>query len=329
MKVSGSAVLNAPVDQVWAAFNDPAVLARTLPGCQELREVGPDAYKMTITAGVASIKGTYEGDVALTQQNPPGSFVLKAAGAGAPGTVSADVAVNLVDSPPAAPPTYDADAVVGGVIGGVGQRMLTGVAKKMAGQFFQAVDADIAGVRAPPPSRRRRPRRAGRAGRRCPGRCRCRAGRPRPRRAGRRAGARQGLPRRHPRRRGDRPGRRGRRRHRREALTMRAFTAAAVQIAPVPGPLSPDTVKANIDRCVDWLTRCVEATRAELVVLPESATTGFTPNCSPEELWDLVTELPGAVIEPIQAAAPASASTSASAPTSGAPSVAWSTTPAR
>ena len=77
MKVSGSAVLNAPVDQVYAAFNDPAVLARTLPGCQELREVGPDAYKMTITAGVASIKGTYEGDVALTQQNPPGSFVLQ------------------------------------------------------------------------------------------------------------------------------------------------------------------------------------------------------------------------------------------------------------
>jgi uncharacterized protein len=150
MKVSGSAVLNAPVEQVWAAFNDPAVLARTLPGCQELREVGPDAYRMTISAGVASIKGTYEGDVALTQQDPPGSFVLKAAGTGAPGTVSADVAVNLADSPSGGTNlTYDADAVVGGPIGGVGQRMLTGVARKMAGQFFQAVDADIAGERAP------------------------------------------------------------------------------------------------------------------------------------------------------------------------------------
>ena len=152
MKVSGSATLNAPVDQVWAAFNDPAVLARTLPGCQELREVGPDAYKMTITAGVASIKGTYEGDVALTQQNPPGSFVLKASGAGAPGTVSADVTVLLEQSATGGTNlTYDADAVVGGVIGGVGQRMLTGVAKKMAGQFFTAVDNDIAGVRVAAP----------------------------------------------------------------------------------------------------------------------------------------------------------------------------------
>jgi predicted amidohydrolase len=88
-----------------------------------------------------------------------------------------------------------------------------------------------------------------------------------------------------------------------EGDDMRAFTAAAVQIAPVPGPLSTEGVLANIKKCVDWLTRCVEATEADLVVLPESATTGFTPGCSPEELWDLVSELPGPVIAPIQAAA--------------------------
>jgi len=150
MKISGTAVLNAPVDQVWTAFNDPAVLARTIPGCLELHEVGPDSYTMTVIAGVASIKGTYEGNVAITEQNAPSSFVLKAAGAGAPGTVGADVKISLLGSAAGGTDlSYDADAVVGGVIGGVGQRMLTGVAKKMAGQFFAAVDADIAGIRAP------------------------------------------------------------------------------------------------------------------------------------------------------------------------------------
>jgi carbon monoxide dehydrogenase subunit G len=156
MKISGTAALNAPVDQVWAAFNDPAVLARTLPGCQELHEVGPDSYRMTITAGVASIKGTYEGEVALIEQDPPGSFVLRASGTGAPGTVGADVRFSLKESATGGTDLgYDADAVVGGVIGGVGQRMLTGVAKKMAGQFFAAVDADIAGVRVLVPAERR------------------------------------------------------------------------------------------------------------------------------------------------------------------------------
>ena len=86
---------------------------------------------------------------------------------------------------------------------------------------------------------------------------------------------------------------------------MRAFTAAALQIAPVAGPLSSEAVTANLAKCVDWLTRCVEATGAELVVLPETATTGFTPGCPPEELWDLVSELPGPVIAPIQVAAAA------------------------
>ncbi|GAA6526199.1 carbon-nitrogen hydrolase family protein [Intrasporangium sp. DVR] len=81
---------------------------------------------------------------------------------------------------------------------------------------------------------------------------------------------------------------------------MRAFTAAAIQVAPLAGPLTRETIRGNLDRCVDFTRRCVDATGAELVVLPESATTGFTPGCSTEELWDLVTELPGAMIEPIQ-----------------------------
>jgi hypothetical protein len=111
---------------------------------------------MTITAGVASIKGTYEGEVALIEQDPPGSFVLRASGTGAPGTVGADVRFSLKESATGGTDLgYDADAVVGGVIGGVGQRMLTGVAKKMAGQFFAAVDADIAGVRVLVPAERR------------------------------------------------------------------------------------------------------------------------------------------------------------------------------
>ena len=150
MKISGTSVLNAPVERVWTAFNDPAVLARTIPGCHVLHQVGPDAYKMTVSVGVASIKGTYEGDVILTEQDPPGSFVLKVIGAGAPGTVGADVLFRLQESAIGGTDlSYEADAVVGGAIGGVGQRMLMGVAKKMASQFFAAVDADIAGIRTP------------------------------------------------------------------------------------------------------------------------------------------------------------------------------------
>lgn len=145
MKISGSATLESSVDQVWNAFMDPAVLARTLPGCESLTETGPDAYAMRVTAGVAAVKGTYDGTVAISDKQEPGSFTMKAQGAGGPGTIAADVAVRLAPSASGGTDlTYDADAIVGGVIGGVGQRMLTGVTKKMAGEFFNAVDRDIA-----------------------------------------------------------------------------------------------------------------------------------------------------------------------------------------
>lgn len=151
MKVNGSAVLHATPDAVYAALNDPAVLSGTIPGCESLTALGDDRYAMAVTAGVASIKGTYEGEVALSQQQPPTSFVLHAKGSGAPGTVDTTVTVTLADAGDGSTLLeYAADAAVGGMVGGVGQRMLGSVAKKMAGQFFGNVDDVLTGVRPDP-----------------------------------------------------------------------------------------------------------------------------------------------------------------------------------
>ncbi len=145
MKVAGQAVLNAPVDAVWSALLDPSVLVRTIPGCEVLEATGENAYAMTVSAGVASIRGTYAGTCTLSDLVPHQSLVMRAEGAGAPGTVAADVAVRFSDNGDGTTGVaYDADAVVGGMIGGVGQRMLTAVSKRMAGEFFGAVDAAIA-----------------------------------------------------------------------------------------------------------------------------------------------------------------------------------------
>jgi uncharacterized protein len=72
--------------------------------------------------------------------------VMKLQGAGAPGTIGADVSVGFADAGDGRTTiTYDADAVVGGMVGGVGQRMLTSVSRRMAGEFFGNVDSAIAG----------------------------------------------------------------------------------------------------------------------------------------------------------------------------------------
>jgi uncharacterized protein len=150
VNLDGSAVLHASPEDVWRALTDPAVLARTIPGCLALERVGEDSYRMDVAVGVGAVKGTYAGEVHLTDQERPKSYVMHASGAGAAGQVRATVTIELAPSEDSSTVlTYSADAVVGGPVAGVGQRMITGVAKRMAAQFFTAVDAELTGVVVP------------------------------------------------------------------------------------------------------------------------------------------------------------------------------------
>jgi deaminated glutathione amidase len=81
------------------------------------------------------------------------------------------------------------------------------------------------------------------------------------------------------------------------------FVAAALQLAPAAGPLTPDTVKANVEAALDLARRCVDATGAALVVAPETVTTGFAPGLDATDLWDLVGPIPGPLTEGAQALA--------------------------
>ena len=79
---------------------------------------------------------------------------------------------------------------------------------------------------------------------------------------------------------------------------MQEFVAACVQIA-----IAPNDVGANINKGIMWLEKAVSEHEAELVVFPETVTTGYETNLTPEELWDLVDEAPGRITHDIQAAA--------------------------
>jgi carbon monoxide dehydrogenase subunit G len=147
MKLEGVATVRAEVGRVYRALNDPAVLVRVIPGCQKLEQVGDDRYRATVEAGVAAIKGTFAGEVRLTDRDEPHAFTLHASGAGAPGTVAAVAKVTLADDGDGATRvTYDADATIGGMIGGVGQRMIASVARRTATEFFAGVERELTGI---------------------------------------------------------------------------------------------------------------------------------------------------------------------------------------
>jgi carbon monoxide dehydrogenase subunit G len=156
VKITGSVTVPHPVEAVWDAILDPAVLVRTIPGCSRLETVGENSYAMTVTAGVAAIKGTYDGTAVLSDLTARESLSMRLTGAGAPGTIDATVRVSLAAVEGGTEVAYDADAVVGGMVGGVGQRMLTSVSRRMAGEFFKGIGEAIGGaprgLDTPPPS---------------------------------------------------------------------------------------------------------------------------------------------------------------------------------
>src|SRR5690242_15988153 len=144
MRISGESTVQASPAQVWQALLDPAVLVRTIPGCERLETTGEHAYAMTVTAGVAAIRGTYSGSCSLRDLRPHESLLLTAQGAGAPGTIGAEVEVRFADNGDGTTRvSYDAEAIVGGTIGGVGQRMLGSVSRRLATEFFDNVERTL------------------------------------------------------------------------------------------------------------------------------------------------------------------------------------------
>lgn len=147
MRIEGSSVFKAPIERVWEVFTDPQVLARCTPGCEHLEQIGEDTYQTRLTVGVAAIKGTYTGKLQLQDKNAPNSYRLVVEGTGAPGWVNGSGAFHFEPKGDQTTVTYDWDVQVGGLVAGVGQRVLGGVGKLLIGQFFKSMERELEAAR--------------------------------------------------------------------------------------------------------------------------------------------------------------------------------------
>lgn len=143
MKVEGSYTFKAPRQKVWDVLLDPKIMAQCMPGCESLKEVGPDQYEATMKVGVAAVKGTHKGKVSIREKQAPTHYILSGQGSGGPGFMQGDLTIDLEEKNEETVLRYSTDAKVGGLIAGVGQRMLGGIAKMMVDQFFKKVESFI------------------------------------------------------------------------------------------------------------------------------------------------------------------------------------------
>jgi uncharacterized protein len=137
LKIAGSQHLPIPPEEAYRIMQDPEVLARAIPGCESLEKIGENEYKMKMKMALASISGSFDGKVRITDQTAPTSFRLIVEGAGKIGFVKGDGLLKLAPADGGTEVTYEGDAQVGGTMAAVGQRLIDGTAKMMIKKFFE------------------------------------------------------------------------------------------------------------------------------------------------------------------------------------------------
>jgi carbon monoxide dehydrogenase subunit G len=144
LDIGGTEKFDAPIERLWVALNDPAVLTRCIPGCSEMIPTGEDQYKVILNLKVAAVGGSFEGAIALTDKVEPNSCRITVSGSGTLGQGSGNAKFSLGSGEGGATlMDYGGEGEVGGLVAGVGQRILKGVAKHLIKRFFTALKSDL------------------------------------------------------------------------------------------------------------------------------------------------------------------------------------------
>jgi carbon monoxide dehydrogenase subunit G len=146
MDMTGQYRIPAPREQVWAALNDPTTLKASLPGCQSLEKVSDREFAAVVLAKVGPVQAKFNGNVTLSNLNPPESYTISGEGkGGAAGFAKGGADVTLIEEGEVTVLTYTARADVGGKLAQLGSRLIDGTAKKMADEFFDNFSRQVAG----------------------------------------------------------------------------------------------------------------------------------------------------------------------------------------
>ena len=137
MELADEIVINATIDQVYAALNDPDVLKKCIPGCEELVQHSDTELEAKVVLKVGPVKARFGGEVTLDKSGAPDVFSLSGQGnGGAAGHAKGGADVTLTADGDTTVLKYVAKAQIGGKIAQLGSRLIQGTAKNLAGKFF-------------------------------------------------------------------------------------------------------------------------------------------------------------------------------------------------
>src|SRR5690606_19159206 len=133
LEMSGDYVLPLSREKVYAALNDPEILKKCIPGCEELEKTSDNEFAAVVKLSVGPVSARFKGKVRLEDLDPPNGYRIVGEGeGGVAGFAKGGASVQLTEVPEGTNLSYKAEANVGGKIAQLGQRLLAGTAKKIA-----------------------------------------------------------------------------------------------------------------------------------------------------------------------------------------------------
>ena len=144
MELTGRRVL--PVDRatVWRALNDPEVLHKAVPGCESLERVGEDEFAAVLAAAIGPVRARFRGKLRREDLDEPSSYTLRFEGdGGAAGFAKGVAHVKLIEEPAGTAMEYKVSSQIGGKLAQVGSRLVDGVARKLADDFFSSLETQL------------------------------------------------------------------------------------------------------------------------------------------------------------------------------------------
>lgn len=137
MDLTGEYRIPAPRTKVWEALNDPEILKQCIDGCEELNREGENGFVAKVTAKIGPVKAKFSGKVTLENIDAPNGYTIRGEGSGGvAGFAKGSADVKLSEDGAETVLVYNARAEVGGKLAAVGSRLVEGVAKKTADDFF-------------------------------------------------------------------------------------------------------------------------------------------------------------------------------------------------
>ena len=144
MNLSDELTIPAPRTRVYEALQDPEILRRCIPGCEELTKVSDTGLEAKVALKIGPIKARFSGNVTLNPENPPQNFSLSGEGnGGIAGFARGGATVQLEDLGEETRLRYEATAEIGGKLAQLGSRLIQGTAKKLAAQFFESLKSEL------------------------------------------------------------------------------------------------------------------------------------------------------------------------------------------